>query len=93
MAAPDRRGYPALVSATLRLFAAARAAAGTGEVRVSAGNLEQILEWATIQFPALSEVLPRCSYLVDGIAVHATPSQVQVCDGAEVDVLPPFAGG
>jgi len=30
---------------------------------------------------------------VDGTATHGDPAEVTVEDGAEVDVLPPFAGG
>jgi molybdopterin converting factor small subunit len=36
-------------------------------------------------------VLPSCSVLLDGIAVHDHAAVVP--DGAELDVLPPFAGG
>jgi hypothetical protein len=41
----------------------------------------------------LPAVLPRCSFLVDGIAVHGDHSSVTVAVGSQVDVLPPFAGG
>jgi molybdopterin converting factor small subunit len=36
-------------------------------------------------------VLPRCSYLLDEVAVHGPATPVR--DGQVLDVLPPFAGG
>jgi molybdopterin converting factor small subunit len=41
--------------------------------------------------PDLTKVLPRCSFLLDEVAVHG-PATV-VLDGQVLDVLPPFAGG
>ena len=77
----------------MRLFAAARAAAGVGEVQVDPGSLGIILRALESHHPSLAEVLPRCSYLVDGVAVHGDPDEITVSDGLELDVLPPFAGG
>ena len=37
------------------------------------------------------QVLHRCSYLLDEVAVHGTRHPVR--DGQVLDVLPPFAGG
>jgi molybdopterin synthase sulfur carrier subunit len=81
------------MTVSVRLFAAARAAAGVGEVQVDPGSLGTILRALESDYPSLAEVLPRCSYLVDGIAVHGDPDEVMVSDGLELDVLPPFAGG
>jgi sulfur-carrier protein len=39
----------------------------------------------------LVRILPSCSFLLNGIAVH--DRALTVTDGAELDVLPPFAGG
>ena len=39
----------------------------------------------------LANVLLRCSYLLDEIAVHGPTTPVR--DGQVLDVLPPFAGG
>ena len=78
---------------TVRLFAAARAAAGTSETSVSPGSLQSVLDGLIANSPELAGVLPRCSYLVDGVAVHGDPRNVEVGEGAELDVLPPFAGG
>ena len=81
------------MTVSVRLFAAARAAAGVGEVQVDPGSLGTILRALESDYPSLAEVLPRCSYLVDGVAVHGDLDEVMVSDGLELDVLPPFAGG
>lgn len=88
----DLTFYPAFVAATVRLFAAARSAAGTGAADVAAGNLNEVLE-LTGRFPGVMTVLPRCSFLVNGVAVHGNHADIVIGDGDEVDVLPPFAGG
>lgn len=78
----------------MRYFAGARAAAGrdNDHVELPAPTVETVL--ATVQSRhqgALDRVLPACSFLLNGTAVHdrATPAP----DGATLDVLPPFAGG
>jgi len=81
------------MTVSVRLFAAARAAAGVGEVEVDPGALSTILRALESDYPSLAEVLPRCSYLIDGVAVHGDPDEVMVSDGLELDILPPFAGG
>ncbi|MFM1917119.1 MAG: hypothetical protein RJB01_634 [Actinomycetota bacterium] len=75
----------------VRLFAAARAAAGSGETFAPPGSVESILAALTTSHPGLGPVLPRCSYLVDGAAVHGMDTFVP--GGSTLDVLPPFAGG
>jgi molybdopterin synthase sulfur carrier subunit len=75
------------VSVRVRLFAAARDAAGTSGYEAAAGLLASVLAAGPV---GLVSVLPRCSYLVDG--VHASVDDI-VADGATIDVLPPFAGG
>ena len=81
------------MAVSVRLFAAARAAAGVSEAQADPGALGAILRALESDYPSLAEVLPRCSYLVDGIAVHGNPDEIVVGDGLELDVLPPFAGG
>lgn len=81
------------MSVTVRFFAAARAAAGAPEIHVAAGSLGEILRALTADHPALAQVLPRCSYLLDETAVHGDLETLTVADGSTVDVLPPFAGG
>lgn len=75
----------------IRLFAAARAAAGTDVLVVPAGTVESALAEAVSRAPGLADVLPRCSLLLDGVAVHDRSAVAP--GGAELDVLPPFAGG
>ena len=75
---------------TVRLFAAARAAAGVGETTASAGTVATVVDELTARFPELSRVVPMCSFLVDGL--QGRPDDA-VPAGATVDVLPPFAGG
>lgn len=80
----------------IRYFAGARAAAGVAEehVELAGGQRSVAGALAAIQArrgPELVRVLPACSFLLDGIAVH--DHGVTVGDGAQIDVLPPFAGG
>lgn len=84
-----------LTVVTVRYFAAARAAAGLLSEDVEVGHgatvgdaLEVI---ADRHGEALGKVLPACSFLLDSVAVRdrATP----LPPAAQLDVLPPFAGG
>ena len=79
----------------VRYFAAARAAAGveTETVDVPPGATVDILlkTVRAARGDALGRVLDRCSFLLDEIAVR--DRDIPVHDGAQVDVLPPFAGG
>ena len=77
----------------VHLFAAARAAAGAPEMDVEARTLGEVLERLVSVAPAIGEVLPRCSFLIDGIAATSSSPGVPVPPGGRVDVLPPFAGG
>ena len=92
----------ATITATVRYFAAARAAAGvmqesvripvpTGSGRggCTIGLLLDVL--IARHGGELARVLPRCSYLLDEVAVHGTGTMLS--DGQVLDVLPPFAGG
>jgi molybdopterin converting factor small subunit len=79
---------------TVRFFAAARAAAGTEteELTLPAGTtVAGLVSELSNRTAELAQVLARCSYLCDGVAVrdrNATLSNAQT-----IDVLPPFAGG
>jgi molybdopterin converting factor small subunit len=90
---PGPSGGSVPVAVTVRYFAAARAAATVEEERVTAApTVGAVLEVARAAHgPELDRVLSRCSYLLDGIAVHGPDTTV--VDGAVLDVLPPFAGG
>ncbi len=80
---------------TVRYFAAARTAAGVPNENVEFGEgatvgdaLDAI---AARHGDSLGKILPACSFLLDSVAVRdrATP----LPPTAELDVLPPFAGG
>ncbi|MEI6109606.1 MAG: MoaD/ThiS family protein [Actinomycetes bacterium] len=79
------------MAVTVRLFAAARAAAGVSQLEVAAGSVQGILDSLVKIHPALRQVLPQCSYLLDELALHDLGFQVN--DGSTLDILPPFAGG
>ena len=74
----------------VRLFAVARAKAGTELISCQPGTLASIIE-SLKAHGELASVLPQCSDLVDGLA----PSDVnqKISAGSTIDVLPRFAGG
>jgi molybdopterin converting factor small subunit len=82
------------VPVVLRYFAAARAAAGreSETIDVDPGTtIGGLVAHLAARDPKLAEILKRCSYLCDGVAVRdlgivLDPEQT-------LDVLPPFAGG
>lgn len=78
----------------VRYFAAARAAVGMDtEVLLVAGGstFDALIIKLLSCHPELRHLLPRCSFLYNGVAVR---DRSQVLDGNHtVDVLPPFAGG
>ncbi|BCJ65536.1 MoaD/ThiS family protein [Polymorphospora rubra] len=78
---------------TVRYFAAARAAAGTGEETVEAtGSVDELVDvLVAVHGERLAHVLKVASFLVDGTAWH--DHQAPLPAGVTVDVLPPFAGG
>jgi molybdopterin synthase sulfur carrier subunit len=79
---------------TVRYFAAARAAAGADVETVSVPpgtTVAGLVERLRGRGPELAQVLSRCSFLCDGMAVR---DRGQVLDSDQtIDVLPPFAGG
>lgn len=77
--------------AVLRLFAAARTAAGTTRDRVPGGTVADVLDAAVARYgDEFAAVLPSCAIWVNGDpASRATP----VRDDDEVAVLPPVSGG
>jgi sulfur-carrier protein len=79
-----------MASVQVRLFAVARAKAGTEIISCHPGSLASIIE-SIGTHGELASVLPQCSYLVDGVA----PSDLnqEVSAGSTIDVLPRFAGG
>jgi molybdopterin converting factor small subunit len=72
---------------TVRLFAAAREAAGTDRLEIGAGPVVPQLQQSGGRF---AEVLAVCTVICDGLRLGPDDA---VPDGSVVDVLPPFAGG
>ena len=78
---------------TVRLFAAAREAAGVGEEAIPAGPLPDLLDELRVRHgERFSRVLGLCTVLIDGSAVPRD-AEVEVVDGAEIALLPPVSGG
>ncbi len=85
---------------TVRLWAGARAAAGTSEVALEVPgpvSVAWVREELLRRLPAddgLEKVLGVCSVLVGETPVGtADPAGVEVRPGGSVEFLPPFAGG
>lgn len=78
---------------TVRLFAAARAAAGTDVIVVPAAPLSDLLAGLRAQCPPrFAAVLAMSSLLAAGVRLDPQ-SDVPIPPGSLIDVLPPFAGG
>jgi hypothetical protein len=81
--------------ATIRYWAAARAAAGTAEEQYDATSLaDLIIQAKAAHDPRLGTVLERCAFVVDEAPIggrdHAT---VGLTAASVAEALPPFAGG
>lgn len=76
-------------SVTVRYWAGAKRAAGVDSESLTAatvGELRRVLA----ERPELAKIAEVASFLVDG---RQAEEHAMLQDGAEVDVLPPFAGG
>jgi molybdopterin converting factor small subunit len=74
----------------VQFYAGAADAAGVQSYEVDAvATVAQLRDRLVSDFPALTDVLPRCSLLVDGTVATGETALA----GTKVDVLPPFAGG
>ena len=77
--------------ATLRLFAAAREAAGTGSTEMPGATVGDILAGAVAAFgPQFETVLHSCRVWVNG---EPAEPHMAVTVGDEVALLPPVSGG
>lgn len=80
---------------TVRYFAGARAAAGRADEQLTLGDAVTVAEVLDLvgsrHGEPLDRVLRAASFLLDGVAVRDRGTPVP--DGAQLDVLPPFAGG
>lgn len=82
------------ITVTVRYFAAAGAAAGVPEEAVTVAAESTVADLLTMlceRNSDLAQVLARCAFLCDGLAVrdHDRP----LTSVRTLDVLPPFAGG
>ncbi len=78
--------------ATVRYFAAAKAAAGCAQESVPADTLDELVAALVDRHgERLSLVLKASSYLIDGVCSRDLSTVVN--SESTVDVLPPFAGG
>lgn len=76
---------------TIRLFAAAREAAGTDRDHVDGATVGAVLDAATERFgPSFAEVLGSCRVWLNGEPAERDDA---VDVGDEVAVLPPVSGG
>jgi len=73
----------------VRYWAGARRAAGTETETLSAGTLAELRALLQAR-PELARIAAVASFLVDG---QQASDDAALADGAEIDVLPPFAGG
>ena len=77
--------------ATLRLFAAAREAAGTGVDEVPGATVDEVVAHAVDRYgPAFAELLPTCRIWRNG---EPTSGDEPVAATDEIAVLPPVSGG
>ena len=91
MNSSTRKAYTRyMASVQVRLFAVARAKAGAELISCEPGSLASIIE-SLKAHGELANVLPQCSYLVDGLAPSDVNQEVKA--GSTIDVLPRFAGG
>lgn len=78
-----------MADVVVRFWAGAQRAAGHAEESHRAASVGE-LRARLAQRPELSNVCAAASFLVDGAR---SSDATALHDGAEVDVLPPFAGG
>ncbi len=77
--------------AVLRMFAAAREAAGTGHAEFAASTVGEVLAKAVATYgEGFALVLPTCRIWVNG---DAAGPETAVDGSDEVAVLPPVSGG
>jgi molybdopterin converting factor small subunit len=77
--------------AKVKLYAAARAAAGTSELSIDAATLEDLVGALKVSHPALGRVLLQSTYLLNGTSCKELSTSLTSQD--QIDVMPRFAGG
>ena len=84
------QGYARAVP-TVRLFAQARDAAGTGSDQLAGSTVGQVLDSARQRYgPGFAAVLGTCRIWCNGEPADLAD---RVADGDEVAILPPVSGG
>jgi sulfur-carrier protein len=78
-------------NATVRYWAAAQAKAGVDQDTFSGQSIADLIDQILTHRPEVETVLTRCSFLLDGVAVHDRSQSIN--EGSILEVLPPFAGG
>ena len=74
---------------TVRYWAGAKRAAGLEKESLTVGTVAELRDMLAAR-PELAKIAVVASFLVDG---QQAGENAALHDGAEVDVLPPFAGG
>ncbi len=77
--------------ATVKLYAAARAAAGANELSINAATLEELVATLKDSHPALGRVLLQSTYLLNGTSCKELSTSLSSSD--QIDIMPRFAGG
>ena len=77
--------------ALVNFYAAAKAASGSATLQIQAGSLGALIKELAGRNPELAELLPTCSYLLNGEACEDLSQLLLESDN--IDVLPQFAGG
>ena len=84
-----------MLKVQVNFFASARAAAGTDSEAIAlpdGARVNDLIARLAADHPGkLEKVLTVASFLINGVAT--TDRSRTLPDGAQVDVLPPFAGG
>ena len=75
----------------VNFFAAARSAVGTNESNFKVTSLGDLISELLVTNPALSMILPTCTFLVN--SQSCIDFEMKLADGDQVDVLPQFSGG
>lgn len=86
-----------MANVTIRYWAAAKEAAGLTSENAEASTLADLVRVVVARHsdrPRLATVLGSCAYLIDEQPVgKRDPATVTLADGAQIEALPPFAGG
>lgn len=77
--------------AKIKFYASTKSIVASDELSLKVNNLEAMLVLLKNTYPALSNILPTCTFLVNGTACENMLHELN--DNDLVDVLPQFSGG